>query len=83
MRRFGVLVSVLAVVLLGLVAIEAQPPVMAQEATPASDEMGMEGLTFALLGIAPGVTLPSAADVEVARVGFAPGAGFPFESFDK
>jgi quercetin dioxygenase-like cupin family protein len=67
--------------LLGLIALEADPGAVAQEATP-SAETGMEGLTFTLLGIAPGVTLPGAADLEVARVGFAPGAGFPFDASD-
>lgn len=42
----------------------------------------MEGLRFTLLGIAPGVTLPGATDLEVARVGFDPGAGFPFDPGD-
>ena len=42
----------------------------------------MEGLTFTLLGLAPGVTLPSAADLQVARAGFDPGAGFPFDASD-
>lgn len=80
MRRFSVLLSIV-VLLLGVLALRAQPVAVAQEATP-SAEMDMEGLTFTLLGIAPGVTLPGAADLEVARVGFAPGAGFPFDPGD-
>jgi quercetin dioxygenase-like cupin family protein len=67
--------------LFGLFVLGAHPRAVAQEATP-SAEMSMEGLTFTLLGIAPGVTLPGAADLEVARVGFAPGAGFPFDPGD-
>jgi quercetin dioxygenase-like cupin family protein len=81
MHRRRVLVSIVAVVLLGILALNAQPVATAQEATP-SAEMGMEGLTFTLLGIAPGVTLPGASDLEVARVGFEPGAGFPFDASD-
>jgi quercetin dioxygenase-like cupin family protein len=40
--------------------------------------MAPEGLTFTLLGFADGVKLPGPVAVEVARSGFAPGAGFPF-----
>jgi quercetin dioxygenase-like cupin family protein len=80
-HRCRVLLSVVAVMLLGVLALRAQPVTVAQEATP-SAEMSLEGLSFTLLGIAPGVTLPGAADLEVARVGFAPGAGFPFDAGD-
>lgn len=69
------------VLLLGLVAVGAGA-VRAQEATPAAGEMSMEGLTFTLLGTASEVTLPSPADLEVARAGFAPGAGFPLVPTD-
>jgi hypothetical protein len=34
MRRFGVVLSVVAVFLLGMVALHAQPVVVAQDATP-------------------------------------------------
>ena len=81
MQRCRVFLSVVAVMLLGVLALQAQPVAVAQEATP-SAEMGMEGLTFTLLGVVPGVTLPGAADLEVARVGFAPGAGFPIDARD-
>jgi quercetin dioxygenase-like cupin family protein len=79
-HRCRVLLSVVAV-MLGLMAPGAHPRAGAQEATPAA-EMSMEGLTFTLIGLAPGVTLPSAADLEVARVGFDPGAGFPLDPGD-
>jgi quercetin dioxygenase-like cupin family protein len=36
----------------------------------------------ATLGLAPGVTLPSPADLTAARAGFDPGAGFPLEASD-
>ena len=36
MRRFGVLVSVIAVMLLGMLALHAQPVATAQEASPAA-----------------------------------------------
>jgi len=73
--------SIVAMLLLGVLALNAQPVAIAQEATP-SAEMSMEGLTFTLLGVAPGVTLPGASDLEVARAGFEPGAGFPFDASD-
>ncbi len=79
MRRVSLVLSV--VMLLGLGALGAQSVALAQEATPAGEEMA-EGLAFTLLGLAPGVTLPSAADLQVARVEFAPGAGFPFAASD-
>jgi quercetin dioxygenase-like cupin family protein len=81
MRRLMVLLSVLVVVLLGGFALIAQPVAVAQEATPAAGEMG-EGLSFTLLGLLPGVSLPGAADLQVARAEFAPGAGFPFDASD-
>ena len=80
MRRFGVVASLITLILLGLTTISGQRA-LAQDAAPAA-ETGMEGLTFTLLGLAPGVTLPGAADLEVARVGFEPGAGFPFDAGD-
>jgi quercetin dioxygenase-like cupin family protein len=82
MRRFRVFLSVVAIMLLGIVITGARPAAVAQEATPASDEMSMEGLTFEPIGFAQGVTLPSPADLSAARAGFEPGAGFPLEASD-
>ena len=68
--RFGLLVLVVAVMMLAVTAVGVQPSVSAQDATASAGEMSMEGLTFTLLGIAPGVTLPStAADLQVVRTG--------------
>jgi quercetin dioxygenase-like cupin family protein len=67
--------------LLGILALIAQPIAVAQEATPAATEMAGEP-TFTLLGLAPGATLPSPADLQVARVEFPPGVGFPFDASD-
>ncbi len=80
MRRFGLLVSAVAVVLLGIVALHAQPVAIAQEATPSAEEM--VGETFEPLGFAVGVELPSPADMFVARFSLEPGAGFPLEASD-
>lgn len=82
MRRTLPLHTLIVVVLLGAAGLMAAPAVRAQEATPASGEMSMEGLTFTLLGIAPGVSLPGAVDLQVARTGFEPGAGFPLVGTD-
>lgn len=82
MRRFRVFLSIVAVLLLGGLTLYAQPVAVAQDATPESGEMAMEGLTFSLLGFAPGVTMPGAADLQVARSEFDPGAGFPFDASD-
>jgi quercetin dioxygenase-like cupin family protein len=75
-------VLALVVVMLGTAVLPGRSPVRAQEATPAADEAGMEGLSFTLVGVAPGVALPGTVDLSVARAGFAPGAGFPFDASD-
>lgn len=80
MPRFPVLLSAVVVVLLGVVGVGARPVAVAQEATPAGEEMA--GLTFEPIGAAQGVALPGTADLEAARVGFEPGAGFPFDPSD-
>ena len=64
MGRFGLLVSVVAVVLLGIAALAAQPVAMAQEATPGAEEM--EGVTFEPVTFATGIDLPSPGDLFVA-----------------
>ena len=56
MRRSSVLLSVVAILLLGALALGAQPAVVAQEATP-SGEMEPEGASFEPLGFAQGVEL--------------------------
>jgi quercetin dioxygenase-like cupin family protein len=81
-HRFRVLLSIFTVLLLGVVVLSAQPFALAQEATPAGEEMMPEGLTFEPFGLGLGVTLPSSADLTAARVGFEPGAGFPFDASD-
>ena len=80
MRRFGALVSVVAMMLLGMLALHAQPVAIAQEATPAAEELA--GVTFEPLGFAMGVDLASPADMLVVRFSLEPGAGFPLEASD-
>jgi quercetin dioxygenase-like cupin family protein len=77
----SVLLSVVAVALLGILALLVQPGAIAQEATPSAD-MAPEGATFEPLGFAQGVALPSPADMIVVRFGLEPGAGFPLEASD-
>ena len=82
MRRVILLLSLVVVVMLGIARLPGSPAAVAQEATPAAEGMEMGGLTFQPLGFAPGVPLPGTVDLEVARAGFAPGAGFPFDASD-
>jgi len=84
MRRFGVLVSMVVDMLLGMLALHAQPVAIAQEASPAAQEgmMEPEGVTFEPIAIASGLTLPSPADMIAARFTIDPGAGFPLEASD-
>ena len=82
MRRFAVLVSVVAVMLLGVLALHTQPVAVAQDATPSSDMQEPEGVTFEPIAITSGLTLPSPADIIAARFSVEPGAMFPLEASD-
>jgi quercetin dioxygenase-like cupin family protein len=83
MRRLAVFLSVIVALLLGGRALHAQPAALAQEATPAGEgAIGFEGITFELVGLAPGVELASPSDLVVVRIGFDPGAGLPGEDND-
>jgi quercetin dioxygenase-like cupin family protein len=82
MRRILPMFVLVFVLLLGIVGLHGSPAVRAQDATPASDDMSMEGLTFTLLGIAPSVSMSPTVDLQVARAEFEPGAGFPFDASD-
>ncbi len=82
MRRVSVLVSLLAVLLVG-VALGARfgAGALAQDATPPADEFELpEGVSFEALGYGTAEELPAApADVSLFRVGFEPGAGFELD----
>ncbi|MDP8930488.1 MAG: hypothetical protein M3O70_18450 [Actinomycetota bacterium] len=82
MRRFSVVLSVIAVFLLGMVAFGVQPVAFAQEATPAAEGFIEEGITFEPLAFATTLALPSTGELFMARVSFDPGAGFPLEESD-
>jgi quercetin dioxygenase-like cupin family protein len=82
MRRFGIFLSIVAVVLLGIVAVRMQPVAIAQEATPAGEEMGFEGLTIELVSLASGAEVANPSDLVVVRIGFEPGASLPGEEND-
>jgi hypothetical protein len=75
MPRFSVLLAVGIVLLFGTMAVRMQPAALAQDATPASDEMmEEEGVAFAPIGFAEGVSLPSTADLIAVQVTIDPGA---------
>ena len=75
MRRFIVLLSICAVMLIGIGARHAQPVAIAQEPMP-------NGVTFEPVSFAFGITLANPFDLFVARIGLDPGARFPIEESD-
>ena len=81
MRRLAVLVSVIAVALVGLVALGSRSIAIAQDATPAAG-MAAEGITFEPVAFAVGVAAPDPADLFVVRLGLDPGATLPIEASD-
>ena len=80
MRRFSVFVSVIAVMLLGTLALHAHPTAIAQEATPGAEEMMPEGVTFEPVSLATGVEVSGPSDFLVARFILEPGAMSPVEA---
>jgi len=78
MRRVGLLLTLMSVVLVGTVALQTPPVAVAQEATPAPGE----GVTFEALAAAPGISLPATGDLSIARISFAPGTVFPMYAGD-
>ena len=66
--------------LLGVLALHAQPVAIAQEATPAGVEIG--GVTFQPVALATGIDLPSPGDLFVARAALDPGGVVPIEESD-
>ena len=80
MRRFSVLLSLIVVVLLGVLAMSAQPVAIAQEATPAGVKIG--GVTFEPVALATDLDLPSPGDLLVARAALDPGGVVPIEKGD-
>jgi hypothetical protein len=74
MRGIYRIVSVAVVALLGIAGVAFQPGALAQDATPAQGPPEEEGVTFLPVGFAPGVTLPSTADLIAVRITLEPGA---------
>ena len=81
MRRFGLLLSVVGIVLLGVAAPGMHPVTGAQGVTPVPG-IEPEGVIFAPLAITSGVTLASPADLIALRLSIEPGAGVPLERSD-
>jgi oxalate decarboxylase/phosphoglucose isomerase-like protein (cupin superfamily) len=82
MRRFPVLLSLLAVIALGALGLGAQRGAVAQEATPPADGMMQQGVTFNPLAFAAGVEVANPADLFLARFTIDPGASLPLEESD-
>ena len=80
MRRFGLLLSLVVVVLLGVLTLRAQPAAVAQEATPAGVEIG--AVTFEPVALATGLDLPSPGVLFVARAALDPGGVVPIQESD-
>jgi hypothetical protein len=81
-RRFAIFVSVVAVMLLEMFALHAQPVAIAQDATPSSDMQQPEGVTFEPIAVTSGLTLPSPADIIAARFSVESGAAVPLDASD-
>ena len=77
MRRFRVVLSLLAIMLIG-----APSAALAQEATPAADGFTEEGVTFEPLALGTELTLPATGELALVRISFEPGAGFPADEGD-
>jgi quercetin dioxygenase-like cupin family protein len=82
MRRFSVLLSMLAVIALSAMGLIAQRSAVAQEATPGGEEMMQAGVTFDPLGFALGVDVANPADLVLVRLSIDPGASLPLEASD-
>ena len=78
MRRLGLLLTLMSVGLMGTLAAPTPPVAIAHEATPATQP----AVTFEAVAFASGIPLPATGDVSVARIGFAPGTGFPMAATD-
>ncbi len=83
MSRCSRMLSIVAVLLLGLVAVSWSGAVRAQDATPAADApMMQEGVSFELVTLASGVSAFDPADLVVVRIGLEPGAVSTFDAND-
>ena len=84
MRRVPILVSLFAVILVGLVVGAGfAGGAFAQEGTPAAEEEIPEGVTFEPLGFGAADELPAPpADLFLFRIGLEPDASFPLDPED-
>jgi quercetin dioxygenase-like cupin family protein len=80
MRRLAVVLSLIAVTLLGVLALHTQRVAIAQEATPTGVEIG--AVTFEPVALATDIELPSPGDLFVARAALEPGGVVPIEETD-
>ncbi|MDQ3692820.1 MAG: hypothetical protein M3464_04235 [Chloroflexota bacterium] len=82
MRRFAWLVPVVAVILVGIVALGPPSAASAQEATPAADGHLPETATFERVTFATGIDLMSPADLLVVRIGLESGSEIRVDESD-
>ena len=82
MRRFSIVLSISAALLLGGLALSMPPIAMAQEATPGAEEFMPEGVTFEPLAFASALALPSTGELVMSRASFEPGAVIPIDEGD-
>jgi hypothetical protein len=75
-RRCARLVVVVLVVLLASIALHGDPVAVAQDATPAGEEMAPGRIAFESVTFVPGMAFPCQGDLFVARNTFEPGASF-------
>lgn len=77
MKRLRVLILV-ALAVAQVLALAGSVQALAQEATPQPVAPDLTTFSTTLVGLLPGVTLPSSADVIAVRAVFAPGVAVPF-----
>src|SRR5918998_4456295 len=82
MRQIDGLRTLIVVVLLGVMAVVAQPVAVAQEATPAAGVFTEGGITFEPLAFATALALPSTGELTVSRISLEPGSVLPIEEGD-
>lgn len=82
MPRFSAFLPVVTLAFAGVVALGAQPAVVAQEATPAVEGMAPAGITYEPVSAAVGAEVSSPSDIFLVRIGLDSGIGFPIEEND-
>ena len=82
MPRIDKLRTLVVVMVLGVMAVVAQPVAEAQEASPAAGVFTEGGITFEPLAFATALALPSTGELSVSRLSLEPGSALPIEEGD-